>query len=550
MKRKFMYLVSALPFDLGHAFAETVATQADLFGDPTIERVRLNRLLIDSQDLTEFGQKTLESQRLLYNAEHLPRREEVLVRYFDRLVYRGTDPSARAALMERCGIVLRKAMVGSLIEVNERDPQLVTYLLEGRIGSAIRHVPEEGYPADLDENSWPVERVMSLITEVLRFWIANDLQMEAAATHVRIYRPTGCDILDDVANGWPIIQGTVISRIEENLELYEEIDRLHRGETAPPKSVPFAARVKSGAGELILRLPSSRGRRPFIGSAAAPTALASGDMPLGKAGATAIFRHYGRDATEKEIAFLPDDLRQRAQRMLGIWRRVHGDELEAMIRFRMDDARWRMKRLRRDLNAIKADPTLRRQHAYERQGLAPLTRLWLACLNAALWVDYIKSYEHVRDKSGKLNEEYGVDFVTKAVLAVRRGEEPVLPKLRTHHREVAREMFFALRCTIVRDPKHLPRALLTVQTEAGQTAQATSREEAEHLRGRPYSFREIYAHAEKRRKGQTRNRHEDKSHSFVKRANEFLKAHAMDQSPEGVRILEQAAGTASWRLSQ
>jgi hypothetical protein len=85
-----------------------------------------------------------------------------------------------------------------------------------------------------------------------------------------------------------------------------------------------------------------------------------------------------------EVAFAPDDLRQKAERMLGIWRREHGDQLETMIRFRMDDARWRTERLRRDLGSIKADPKLRRRRAHVQQGLAPLTRLWLACLNAAL----------------------------------------------------------------------------------------------------------------------------------------------------------------------
>lgn len=550
MKRKFMYSVSLLPLNLEHAFAETIATQADLFGVSTIERVKPNRLLIDSGDLTEFDQKTLESPCLLYNADDLPRQGEPLLRWLDRLVYRGADPSARAALMERYGIVLRKKTVECLIDLNARDPQLVTYLLEGRIGSAIRHVPELGYPADLDEDSWPVERVMSLIAEVLRFWIANDLQMEAAATHVRIFRPTGCDILDHVANGWPVIQATVISRIEENLKLYEEIDRLYRGETASPKPVPFAARLKSSAGELTMRLSPGRGGDPFIGSAAGATVLGSGDMPLGKAGATAIFHHYGRDATEKEVAFVPDELRQKAERMLGIWRREHGGQLEYMIRFRMDDARWRMKRLRRDLGAIKADPKLRRQRAHVQKGLAPLTRLWLACLNAALWTDWINMPKAVRSETAGITDVHCPDFVHEAVMAVRRGEEPELPKLRTHHREMARELFFALRCTIVRDPEHLPRALLTVKTKAGQTAKAAKREEAEYLRGRPYSFREIYAHVQKRRKGSTRNSKEVLSHPFVKPANRFLKAHAKTPSAESNRIVEQATGTAGWRLTQ
>jgi hypothetical protein len=550
MKKHFMYSVSTLPLNLGRAFAETIATQSDLFDVPTMERATLNRLLIDSGDLTEFDQKTLESQRLLYNADHLSRQAEPLLRWAEQLIFRGSDRSARQAMKDRLGIVLLEETANCLLELNKRDLQLVTLLLEGRIGAAIRHVPEGGYPADLDEDSWPVERVMSLIAEVLRFWIANDLQMEAAATHVRIYRPTGCDILDQVANGWPVINATIISRIEENLKLYEEVARLYYGEATPPKPVPFAARLKSSAGELTMRLSPIRGSGPLLGSAAAATVLGSGGISRVGTGATAVLRHYERDATKKEVAFVPDDLRQKAERMLGIWRREHGDQLEYMIRFRMDDARWRMKRLRRELGAIKADPKLRRRRAHVQKGLAPLTRLWLACLNAVRWTDWIEMPKVVRGKATDITDVHCNDFVHEAVMAVRRGEELKLPKLRTHHREMARELFFALRCTIVRDPEHLPRALLTVKTKAGQKAKAAVREEAEYLRGRPYSFREIYAHIEQRRKGSTRNSKEVLSHPFVEPANRFLKTHAKMSSPESIRIVEQAAGTAAWRLAQ
>jgi hypothetical protein len=156
----------------------------------------------------------------------------------------------------------------------------------------------------------------------------------------------------------------------------------------------------------------------------------------------------------------------------------------------------------------------------------------------------------VRGKTTGITNIHCNDFVHEAVMAVRRGEEPKLPKLRTHHREMARELFFALRCTIVCDPEHLPRALLTVKTKAGKTTKAAKREEAEYLRGRPYSFREIYAHVQKRRKGSRRNSKEVLSHPFVNPANRFLKAHAKTPSAESIRIVEQAAGTAGSRLTQ
>ena len=527
MKSRFMYSVSGQPGDLNSTFAMLIFRQADTFGQPTKSEAEVNRLLIDANDLTPFDQQTLESQRRLYNASLLPRTRPALKHWAAQRILRGSDHAARARLMELHGIVYLNRTVDCLLEINERDPQLVTYLLEGRIGSAIRHVPEQGYPDDEDEErAWSLDRVMDLIAIVLKLWIANDLQLEAAAAHVRMFRSTGCDVLDYTANGLPILQSTLISRIDEELNLYFEAKRLYdrdkpepvdESDTSPLGVSTTQASLSSAGACLILRWPTAEPDR------------------------------FPRSVSDAEAAAFPGPLRLRAQLALAQWRRAHGDQLEAHIAFRIQDAEWRMKRLQRELNAIHCDPSLKRQRAHVRKGEAPLTRLWLACLQAARWVEWIAPPRRSGNILDAMIGVYARDLTEEAVRAVRRGETVILPKEQNHHREIARELFFVLRCTIVRDPEHLPKALRSVTTEAGQVVTAARREDAERLRGRPFTFREIYAY-QKSRQASIRNGKEVLSHPFIGIANAFLKSHANGPSAESWAIIDQATGTVGWCL--
>lgn len=527
MKRKFMYSVSGDPADLGSAFATLVWMQSETFGQPETSEFEINRLLIDADDLTSLDQQTLESPYRLYDASRLPRTPAALKRWAAKRILRGLDAVARIRLMNLYGIPYLKRTADCLYELHKRDPQLVTYLLEGRIGSAIRHVPAQGYPDDDDdEKSWPLERVLAVIAIVLKLWIANDLQLEAAATHVRIFRSTGCDVLDYTANGWPVLQATLIARIERELELYFEAKRLYEGESKEgsdeslaPRTATAGASLSADSFRFVLRWPGSEPRQ------------------------------LRRDATRAEAAIFAGPLRLRAQLALAQWRRAHGDELEEYIAFRIRDAELRMKKLKRELDAIRADETLKRQRAHVQKGEAPLTRLWLACLAAARWVEWIRAPRAVRDKHGEVVGVYGKDFADEAVWSIRRGNDLKLPKEQDHHRAVARELFFALRCTIVRDPEHLPSGLRIVTTEAGQRVETKRRENAERLRGRAFTFREIHAHQEARYAG-LRNSKEVYSHAFITPAHDFLKAFRKRPSAEGRAVIQKAAGTAPWRLIQ
>lgn len=522
-----MYWVAALPLNAGAAFANILWAQSETSGQPGIEEAELARLLIDAVDLRDFDQRTLESNRRLYDASRLQMTPEALRRRADTLILRGNDEDARERVADCLGIAEVNETIALLIDLKERDADLVRLLMEGRIGSAIRQVPVRGYPGKAFDDNWTVESVLAIIACVLRWWIAHDLQLEAAATHVRIFRSTGCDVLDRTATGLPITQAALIARIMEEIALYEAVARLFYGEALKPEGGNRKAKADA---------PSVRA------TIAAENTVLSIRWPS--------CLQYGHAVTREQAAFIPGSLLLRAQLMLSIWRRAHGAKLEEVIHFRMTDARWRMQKLRRELDAIMADPSLRRQRALVQKGTAPLTRLWLACLNAVRWTDAIRAPKVARARIGWDFTDHHPDFVDQAIMHVRKGEKLTLPKLGDHHRDVARELFFALRCAIVRDPEHLPSGL-TVQTEAGQAVPARWRDHAERLCGSPLSFAKIYAHVEKRHAaGGLRNSKEVLSHAFVTPANAFLKAHANAPTAESIRIIKQAAGTAHWRLTQ
>jgi hypothetical protein len=71
-----------------------------------------------------------------------------------------------------------------------------------------------------------------------------------------------------------------------------------------------------------------------------------------------------------------------------------------------------------------------------------------------------------------------------------------LAEHRNKHR--AKRLFFLLRCTITRDPRHLPTELLKVTNAVGKTIIAGTREAAEAHRGEPFTFEEIHAHQQSR----------------------------------------------------
>ncbi len=516
MKTWFLHSATNLPLGLGDQFSRTLDSQVDEFESGELNALDISSRLYDDDSLTAFDKRVLESQRRIYNASHLPRAEKPLLRWAERRILRQGDPVARNCIADRLGIVDLDDTVDALVEFNACDPAFVTDLLEGRLGSAIARVPNCGYPGI----GWACDDILRIVEQVARLWIANDLQLEAAAAHVRLFRPTGLPLLDGWHGSQPPKQGGIATIISNELALFEEAARLYYGEKGEP--LPSFAHTPSGT--------------------AGRSTLSLGGSTLSINWPSMRVRHFGREANESEAKpFRDHGLEPTAKILLALWRAEHGCELENHLRRRMDQARAQLRKLRSELDAIQHSRSLRGQRACNRHGLHPLARLWLACERAVAWAGGI-----AQSKTGDADD--ALDFLERAVRLARQGAVATQLRIHRHNGMDARQLFFVLRCMIVKDPMHLPTSLLRVSLPSGQTVEATTREQAEELRGVPFTFAEIWAHQIDRMG--PRNSLEVFSHPFTATANDYLRQHRKRPTAESDAVHLHAWGTIAWRLRQ
>ena len=380
----------------------------------------------------------------------------------------------------------------------------------------MRAVPHDGYGDEYDAKD-----VLAIIATVSRLWIAHDLQMEAAAANVRIYRPTELPPLDGAANGKAPLNASLAVRISDELELFEEAARLYFGEEDKPVPQDFQASFAHHG----LIIDTDRGSY-------AVSWPSWGGLP------------FGRDATEAEAKPFRDagDLEQRAKTALVVWRAAHGDDLDAFILQRMMEARALLRQLRSDISDIRSNKSLARKPVYKSRDFDPLARLWLACERAVAW-------------TGPINEKDKVvhgpqpEVLDLAIEAVRLGKPVALPAIKRHNVHRANHLFFLLRCTVTRDPGHLPKGLLAVTDGAGNAMIAGTREIAEAHRGEPFTFEEIHAHQQSRiGTGERRDPKEAYSHAYTRIGKAFAKEFARNPTTESSIIAEQAWGPIGWRL--
>ncbi|MEQ8311122.1 MAG: hypothetical protein RIA72_10540 [Sphingopyxis sp.] len=124
-----------------------------------------------------------------------------------------------------------------------------------------------------------------------------------------------------------------------------------------------------------------------------------------------------------------------------------------------------------------------------------------------------------------------------------------LPAIKRHNVHLANRLFFLLRCTVTRDPGHLPKGLLAVTNCAGKSMIAGTREAAEVHRGEPFTFEEIHTHQQSRiGTGERRDPKEAYSHAYTRIGKVFAKDFVRNPTGESSIIAEQAWGPIGWRL--
>lgn len=514
--KNYLFKFGSRPANLLEATTSTLAYQAEDHASPNLSSDEIKRLIAETEDLTELKLAVLEQQRRYYDAALVTRTWEGIDDWAQRLLLRVPDEAARREFAYLLGIEDLHLLAGVLIAFNEHDPTLVKHLLEGRIVTAVRGVPSGGYGDEYDAAD-----VLMIIATVSRLWIAHDLQMEAAAAHVRIFRPTELPPLDGASNGTAPLNSSLAIRISDELELFEEAARLYFGEMDKP--LPRAclasftrsnATVDTRLGHYAITWPSVK------------------------------FRHFGRDVTNAEATVFraADDLELQAKTALVAWRAVHGDHLEDYILQRMTQARALLRDLRSEVNNIRSGMSIARQPVYKSRDFDALARLWLACERAIAWAGPINDGEKAIHKPQP-------EVLDLAIEAARSGGQVKLPAIRDDNGHRAKRLFLLLRCTIARDPKHLPTDMLQVTNAFGKAITAGTREAAEAHRGKLFTFAEIHAHQQSRNlTGERLDQTEAYSHAYTGIANAFAKEIARKPTPESDIITQQAWGTIGWRL--
>jgi hypothetical protein len=127
----------------------------------------IRELLMGDGDLSQLDLGTLEHQRLYYDASKLKRTEAGLERWIKRRVLKGYDATAREEIATQLHIQDLDMLALDLVELNRQAPDVVTKLLQGRVGEATLLVASDGY-GDETESELTFKNVMALIDTVAR----------------------------------------------------------------------------------------------------------------------------------------------------------------------------------------------------------------------------------------------------------------------------------------------------------------------------------------------------------------------------------------------
>ena len=397
------------------------------------------------------------------------------------------DPERNAlAIKVKCDaydITDIEATAEDLLEIASLDRNMFRLCVLGRFAEAIRSIKPQGYHDAMGFELWSVSTVLDLVDCLIRYWIADALEVEARKCSNRIFSPTGCEMLDFGDPTKTAGMRAIAKRLRRQLDVAEKVFEIYH------RDLRFGGQELKSADEWMRSSLSFR----------TPNTSCTITAP------SALLYCYGRSASEKETQFLRDvGIEAIAQAELKRLRKEHGDQLEAIIEARLDWARRKVAKLYREIDAIlDADSGVCRR-AYDRWGISPQARLWWACQAAIAW-----AWPARTDIDTPLD---------RAVKAIRRGDTIRRPRPHPDNVTRANKLFFALRCTTVQDPEHLPVSLRETDAPALTNGAAS----IVQLRRRGFTFEEIWA--AKKALG-THPGREPYSTKFSEEAVNYVKAH-------------------------
>ena len=328
------------------------------------------------------------------------------------------------------------------------EPKAAHCLMEGRLHSALAALPAYRWGEIAKKLDVAAPDIRILLAQFILVWVANDLQIAAEATQVKIYTPTGIPAIDGTdPTIAPMIDG-VSKRLLDEIQLFDRasdlLDQLEPGQLASDKqTIRFRNRGLDEQAEDFLEQWKSESRKDGLSGA---------DLEQ------AIFTKLAR-----------------GRRM--VWR------ISKVV-----------KKARSKRPGSKTVTIHHGEWLYSLQTPNPLERLYLACHHAATWLE-----PHVSPKRSGAPRLWAENLVD--LLCGATGSDSCPATALDHPpeagvglaSETARTLFYIMRNTVVEDPTHLPKPLGHILDRAtGKTVLVRSNHEVRRRNGTKIPFSDIW----------------------------------------------------------
>ena len=411
----------------------------------SFSHMQRRQLLLDGTSTKAVFARFVEEVHPTFpDCQSVARHAPAMTKYLDRLIAPDEMAAARDLIAERLGIGERNEIADDLETLNHVAPEIVSALLELRIGRAERLFDDSLFAVECDAERETLDGYRHLSQSMARVRIAYLLRCEAMKAAARIHAHFGWSVLDDLessAIGGSLRVVTLLDRVERELALVEYVVAVYRNSTTV--TTPPACLLRK----------------------AAPTVSAETVLPA-------------------SLRFLDAmDIERRAHVQQAIWRMEHGTALEMLVRAQADDISKYLVRMRTSIETYRYNHgnTLVTNLGHVNAG----AQLYLATREAVAWARESTSVSGV-------NAETSIALVLKAINkhgTARRYFR--FPKVDRDDANTIDELFVIYRFAFLQDNEVLPPKLRRVtDPKTGVKTNVKTHERAAKVLGRRYTFDE------------------------------------------------------------
>ena len=416
-----------------------------------------------------------------HSVDDIARTPEAIASYLERLIAPDELAYAREIIRDYLGIADPEDNAAALAELARTEPEIVTALLELRIGRAQRLFNSAQRYRPVSDQGPKLPEYKVLLEEIARIAIAYQLRMIATDCARQIHTPYGWNALDHLerpAAAGTLRLGTLVKAMRKEIALVERAFALFK--QSCPRRVDYGVLAAS---------PLSPKAVPQITFAQVGLQVDS------------------RDRDEFEAIGLAD----RARVQLALWRLEHGDDLAPLLAETIKAMRRDLMQLTHRLDA-RCPPNKSNSIAGNDGRTPAAVRLHFAVEEAVAWT--AEPVSHADEERLDLWDRLSNQPVPQSAIAValdyqdsarfREGDLPK-PRLQHEHAFCVGMLFTVLRFAFLQDNDVLPLSLRRVSNPVtGRTKSAKTPDRVAKIVGSPYSFRKLWLTWERARRKKAR----------------------------------------------